>query len=275
MPNSVYTIATVWRSIEDQLIESGGELTDEIAAEIEAAESATDEAVTALICLTKEREATNNFIKQEVALLGQRKKNNEKVIETYERTLTEVVNRWGVMHSNGYKKYEVGAHRVTFRESKSTEVNEELIKFIIDYAKREFNRQYKTYAGGEWVEFPDTKTVAEDMTKEVMRLNSDLLVEGYSKVLNPFNGEIENKPYYSNITTDDIESLRVKVSIELPLADLMKATENDEAFDLLQAWNYYDGSIEPIYSKTELKQRMDNAILAIAKSKTNANIQIK
>lgn len=275
MSNSVYTIATIWRSIEDQLIDSGGELTDEIASEIAAAESSTDEAVTALICLTKEREATNNFIKQEVALLSQRKKNNEKVIETYERTLTEVVNRWGVMHSNGYKKYEVGAHRVTFRESKSTEVNDELIKFVIDYAKREFERQYNTYTDGEWSEFPAIKTIADDMTREMMRLSPELLIEGYVDTHNPDTGESERRPYFSNITEDDLESLRVKVVVELPLVDLMKATENDNTFDLLQAWNFYNGDIEAVYSKTELKQRLDKAILSIAKVQTNANIQIK
>lgn len=273
--SNIYAIATKWRSIEDQLEESGGEITEEIAAELADVESATDDAVKALVCLTKEREATNNFIKQEVVLLNQRKKTNESVIETYAKTLTKIVNDYGVMNSNGYKKYEVGPHKVSFRESKSTEVNASLISFIIDYVKRELERQNREYAYGKWNEFQSIEGVAEDITKEVMRINPDLLVSGWSDVVDMETGEKYRKPYYTNVTEDDIKNLDVNISFNVPLSTLLSATENDETFDLLLALQHFNGEISPAVSKTDLKAKLANSIMAIAKIQTNANLQIK
>jgi hypothetical protein len=274
MPN-IYAIATKWRSIEDQLEESGGEITEEIAAELAEVESATDDAVQALVCLTKEREATNNFIKQEVVLLNQRRKTNESVIETYAKTLTKIVNDYGVMNSNGYKKYEVGPHKVSFRESKSTEVNNELISFIIDYVKREIEHQHRTYADDKWIEFPPLSRLAEDITAKAMGYNPDLLVTGWHDVADMETGEITHKPYYTNVTEDDIKNLNVNISFNVPLSTLLSATENDETFDLLLALQYFNGEISPAVSKTDLKAKLANSIMAIAKIQTNANLQIK
>jgi hypothetical protein len=272
---AIYTLATKWRSIEDQLEESGGEITEEIAQEMLDVEANTDEAVTSLICLKKEREATNNFITQEVALLNKRKKANESVIETYEKTLTEIVNTYGSMGSNGHRKYEVGAYKVAFRESKSTEVKNDLIGYITNYVWGVISSRFKRWKKGEdYTVDMDAAGAAESITKAIMNFTPELLQEGVKESIDE-DGNVRKVPYYSRVTQDDVETNTVKITFNVPVSDLLVAEENEDSFNLIAAANYYCATVEPVISKTALKEQLNNRILSTAKIQTNANLQIK
>jgi hypothetical protein len=271
----LYTLATKWRSIEDQLEESGGEITEEIAQEMLDVEANTDEAVKSLICLKKEREATNNFITQEVALLTKRKRQNESVIETYEKTLTEIVNTYGSMGSNGHRKYEVGPYKVMFRESKSTVVKESLVKYITDYVWGVVASRFKRWKNGEdYVVNMDTAGAAESITKAIMNFTPELLQEGFKEIVDE-DGDTRKIPYYSRVTQDDVETNTVKLTFTVPIHKLLTAEENEDGFNLIAAANSFPMTIDSIISKTELKEQLNNRILSTAKIQTNANLQIK
>jgi hypothetical protein len=113
------------------------------------------------------------------------------------------------------------------------------------------------------------------MTKAIMNFTPELLQVGTQEKVDEETGETTIMPYYTNVTQDDVATVKVKVVFEVPISELLLAEENDEGFDLVAAAVHYNATITPVVSKTALKEQLTNRLLSIAKIDTNANLQIK
>ena len=92
---NIFEISTDLDNVINQLLENGGELTDELAEQLAITEENLHSKLKSYHFVLGQMKGNELIIKEEIARLTDRKKANDKAMERLENIITDVVNKFG------------------------------------------------------------------------------------------------------------------------------------------------------------------------------------
>lgn len=127
--NDLYQITNQYRNIENQLIESGGELTPELEELLDINEHNREDAVRNILYLKMEKDDDIEALKSRKKMIDELIKKKETSSNSYKRILSRAVETFGELEVDGF--------RLTNMTSKSTvtEGLEKDLALIVEYLK--------------------------------------------------------------------------------------------------------------------------------------------
>lgn len=123
---SLYKLGEMYRNVDLALIESDGEITEDIELMLSELSDARDDKLTAIACLIKNSKAEMEAYKEEERRLKELRSRAEKRIEKLEELAKFILPTNEIWNS--------GAHKLFYRQSKAVEIHSEE-KIPADYMR--------------------------------------------------------------------------------------------------------------------------------------------
>lgn len=123
---SLYKLGEMYRNVDLALIESDGEITEDIELMLSELSDARDDKLTAIACLIKNSKAEMEAYKEEERRLKELRSRAEKRIEKLEELAKFILPTNEIWNS--------GAHKLYYRQSKAVEIHSEE-KIPADYMR--------------------------------------------------------------------------------------------------------------------------------------------
>lgn len=220
MSMNIFNIEQKFYAIFAELEENGGELTEELAKELEVTQENFIAKIKGYGDYVKALEADVDAIKKEVARLNALKKSKESRIARLESIMIEAIDKFGSTNKQGNKYVEGSTFKYSVSPSKSVEVNNLRVLNTIDNFI-----EYATEMNNAGV--LGTDDIDIDSLVEV--INANELAKWEDK-----NRDVEGAEPYIPITAKDLSSINVNFEAGLSLgrlcdkqfAELLKCREN-------------------------------------------------
>ena len=243
-------------SIFDELEENGGELTEELEAQLAISQEDFRSKVESYTNVIKSVKADIAAIDEETKRLAALKKSKNALIDRLSKVIINAVEMFGETTKNGGKFFDYGTGKVSIRNSQKVVLDDNKIEAI----SCEFHRAIASEA------MMGNASNREDFTFEdiIQRCKKHVEYDG--------NGSLEIQPY--NVTKEDIQNTVVDITFKEHIQDLMKG----DGFNLLKQLFMYNSSIYmlPKIDKTQLKNEMkDTTNITIGEIVDNQSLVIK
>lgn len=252
---NIYQIQQNLLAIFDELEENGGELTEELEQELALTQQDFKEKCKSYADVIKMTKADIAAIDEETKRLAALKKTKNNLIERLSKIMIEAIEMFGDTTNKGGKFVDYGTGKLSIRNSKKVEVNDDKAEAITD----EFGKimYIESMLAGA--------STRESITYEdiIKHCESHMIIEDDGDVLSP-----------QDVTKDDIENTTVEISFKEKLKNLMSGDGYDALKNLLV---FHQGVFfTPKVDKTTLKLNLsgDNNI-SMAKIVENKSLTIK
>ena len=238
---------TLW-NLFDELEENGGELTEELANNLEITQEEFTNKVEDYTKVIKHLNSDLVAIKEEQTRLKELADRKKKVIDKLTSIIIEAINQFGDVKKSGSKFISFSTGEVSIRKSESVEVNETLVdeigNYLMDLAKTDKDRNQLDVAD---------------------RVDLSDIVTTFSQ---------RETPIYCG--GDDFNHINIDMNVSVPLS----ALGDGSAYNAFKEIAKYSDNFEftPKVSKTDLKRELkENGSCApnLAHIKINENLTIK
>lgn len=262
---SLFTIQQDMMNILFQIEEMDGEITPEIAKELEITQANLAEKGKSYLEVIKSLDEKINAAKEESTRIAKFKKSKEHLRKRLGDSLVEAINLFGDTAKNGTHYLEGATYKIMARPSKSIELNEILIQEIINQFKSYCNELYDNNVLG--IDDLDLSLIASYITMNIIQDDSKeyLLFAG--------TDEETNKRNYYTITKYDLLAIKVSIKgdinlFKLAIKDSSKLIETiidfEDTFTLIDATD-----------KTSVKAKLIDTPMVIANECINYSLNIK
>lgn len=204
---SLYSIDMKLSSIIDEIIENGGEITDEQAKELEITQENLKEKLDNYRKIISELSARIDYCKNEKTRIDVLSKSRQRIIDRLKANMLDAVIKYGDENKSGNKVIELVDSKLMSRASTVCEIDNQILLELKDAFLDRLEELWKN----------DIFYISND----------DIDINDFIKTLNAnFNAE---QPEENHIifTEDDLNSTRVKLEIEVSLVDLLKKVNYD------------------------------------------------
>lgn len=249
---NIFEIKTNLQNIFKEIEDNEGELTPELAAELDSAEGSLKEKVEAYTAYIKTLENDINLIDAEAARLRKLKESKKKVIDKLKAIIIEVIQAYGETKKNGVKYIDYSTGSVSLRKSTSVEVDDVLMKTVITNLVD--NIQWLA----ENNQLDAVTAINENDIIECVNTNFGVLPEG------------------SVIEAADVNKINADITFRFPISQLFTGEAYNAIKNIVKYTSSY--SMTPNVDKAELKKELqENGACApnLARLQTNYNITIK
>lgn len=258
MNESLYSIDYKLSNIINEIIENGGEITDELAEQLEITQENLKLKLGDYRRAIAELSARIDYCKNEKTRIDVLTKSRQRVVDRLKAAMLDAVIKYGDENKSGNKVIDLVDSKLMSRTSTVCEVDTNLVLELKDAV---FDR-------------------LRELWNNDMLLDSDELqsidVDDFLNVLNAnFNAEYseENK---INFTKDDLESTTIEVKFNIPLIKFLDKLN----YDIVNTYFNHedtDGSLSVDIDKTRYKNYILNreAKLNIAQLCKNQTLTIK
>lgn len=202
---SLYSIDMRLSAIIDEIVENGGEITDELAQELEINEDNLKEKLDSYRKVIAELSSRIDYCKKEKTRIDVLSKSRQRIIDRLSNNVLNAVLKFGNENKSGNKIIELPDAKLMSRKNKVCEVNTPFVLDLISVFKDRLRELWNN-----------------DMID-----NTELDIDGIISVINQeFNADRDDESKII-ITKDDLESTKVNISFNITLADLLKSINND------------------------------------------------
>lgn len=266
MGKSLFTIQEEIYKILDEIYEGDGEITPELEERLNISQAELAEKGKNYLDIIKDLDSKINASKEEICRCQAFKKTQENKRKRLATSLIDAINMFGNTTKSGVKFIEGSTYKISARPSASTELNDSLIRAIIDETFKIFKESYDAdVVGVDDFSLPDVAHIVS-----INILNDP----ERAYLLETGNIDESGNKLYREVTVDDLTAIEVEISFTINLYKLCeksKATLVDACFD-------YDWicSIKSTTSKSSCNAFIkDDRDMTIADRVINYSLQIK
>lgn len=248
---NIFEIQEDLQALIDTLEANGGEVDDELLNQFTATNNDFKEK-----CLSYAEviQTLNNdlvLIKDEKDRLDRIKKQKEKSIKFLNDTLVAAIERFGTPDKKGKRIIDYGTKKLSVKETKSVEVNQEVINSIMDNFKKDI----------QYLCFNNTLNTGDSIDKEAFKDEINNVV---------FEESNESK----SIEDCDLDNILVSTNVTMPLSKLINTEGYSFLVKAVTSSNIYDfkGSV----LKSDIKTLCENDVANnLGKIVINKKVNIK
>ena len=253
---NIYNIEQDLIAIFDEIEENGGEITPELEKELCIKQEEFKEKIENYTKVIKLLEQDINSIKEEKKRLTDLTISKQKIIDRLTTIIIGAINTFGETKKSGVKYLDYGTCSVSIRNSKSVDIDEDLLKDL----------QIQMVAL-----FENMKTNNQLDVED--RLNSENLIHAISEEHHDADDHVITG---FNVTEDDLNHTNIKLTLKLPT----KALLNGESYPVIREMLKHcsDYNLEANVVKSDIKKELEeNGACApnLARLVNNQSIQIK
>ena len=244
---NIWQIQQDLKLIEEEIEENGGELTPELEEKLAITHDEFQSKVESYVNVIKDLDGDIQKIKVEQDRLKTLKESKQKTIDRLKKVILDAVNSFGDTNNRGVKFVDYGTGRVSVRNSKAVEINEENIELVRKAISYYFNE----------LDYNNQLDTQDRVTRD------DLIA-----LINSYGIDT-----YEN----DIDNLTFGFKVSIPFGSLIK---NPNAYAAIKGIINYDSNyeLESKLSKSEIKPIIEQKPMLcpdIAVIKNNQSITIK
>lgn len=230
---NIYELSQELIQLFDYIEDNDGELTPEIEEKLTIAEDNLKDKIKSYSQVVKILQADILAIKAEKDRLNDLQKRKEATIDRLKSILLEAVNRFGSETKAGGKFIDFGIGKVSVRNSKVVEVDEEDINSFVNHY----------IAGLQWY------NMQNQLNKDI--INPDELLR-YANQFSDSEDEVRDLKY----SMDDVAKLDADIDVRVSLHSLL---ESDKGFELAKALiKYGQFDIKAKVDKRAIKESITN-----------------
>lgn len=230
---NIYELSQELIQLFDYIEDNDGELTLEIEEKLTIAEDNLKDKIKSYSQVVKILQADILAIKAEKDRLNDLQKRKEATIDRLKSILLEAVNRFGSETKAGGKFIDFGIGKVSVRNSKVVEVDEEDINSFVNHY----------IAGLQWY------NMQNQLNKDI--INPDELLR-YANQFSDSEDEVRDLKY----SMDDVAKLDADIDVRVSLHSLL---ESDKGFELAKALiKYGQFDIKAKVDKRAIKESITN-----------------
>lgn len=231
---SLYSIDMKLSSIIDEIIDNGGEITEEQLKELEITQDNLKEKLDNYRKVIAEISSRIDYCKNEKTRIEALSKTRQRIIDRLKANMLDAVLKYGDKNKSGNKVIELADSKLMTRASKVCEVNTPL---LLEFKDAVIDRLRELW---------DNDMLLED--------SQDIDAESFIEILNAnFNAE-HDEEHKINFNLADLETTIVEFKFEISLLDLLKKIN----YDIVNTtFNHEDTTIIAIDTD---KTRYKNAI---------------
>lgn len=128
---NIFQISQELLDIFQELEENGGELTDELEAQLAVSQADFKSKVKSYTDVIKSAQGDIDLIDKEIARLKDIKESKNKAIERLEKVIIWAVGMFGEQNKSGNKFVDFGTGKVSIRNTKKVEVNQDFTDSVV------------------------------------------------------------------------------------------------------------------------------------------------
>lgn len=255
---SLYSIDMRLSSIIDEIIENGGEITDELAKELEITQDNLKEKLDNYRKVVAEISSRINYCKNEKTRIDALSKSRQRIVDRLKASMLDAVLKYGDTNKSGNKVIELDDSKLMTRASTVCEVDTNLVLELKDAT---FDRLRELWNNDMLLDSNELQSIDVDSFLNTLNAN--------------FNAECSEENQI-NFTKDDLESTSVEIKFNIPLIKLLDKLN----YDIVNTYFNHedtDGSLSVDIDKTRYKNYILNrdAKLNIAQLCKNQTLTIK
>lgn len=254
---NIYEIKNNFLTIFDELEENGGELTPELEQELAITREQFTEKVKDYTSVIKLLNQDIDAIKVEQKRLKDLSERKAKVVERLKNILVEAIEQFGDTKKSGVRYIDYGTGEVSIRKTEAVDVDENWVEQVGKVVSNMF--AYYKYTNEldvmNKVNFKDLQQLASEPKEDMA------------------TGEIVGG---IDISYDDAESVDVKLTVSVPLSDIISGFNYSTIKEIVKNNGNY--KLETTVSKVALKHKLEengSATPNLAKIKINKNVVIR
>lgn len=242
---NIFEIKSELLNIFNNIEENEGEITPEIEEALKITQDEFKDKVKSYCELIKILKNDISLVDAETKRLAEVKKSKQNIIDRLSGILTDAIDEFGDITKSGGKFIDYGIGKVSVRNTKKVDVNE-------DYANSVVNAAIARFGYLEYTKQLDTYDCVN---------------------VNQFTEDIKNDTNYI-VSEDDLNAINANISFSIPLGKLMKGEGYKFMKDFVKYTNLTNYKTKPSVDKTFIKENADSDFNG-AKIVNNKTIQIK
>lgn len=255
---SLYSIDIRLSSIIDEIIENGGEITDELAEQLEINQENLKLKLGDYRRAIAELSARIDYCKNEKIRIDVLTKSRQRVVDRLKAAMLDAVIKYGDENKSGNKVIDLVDSKLMSRASTVCEVDTNLVLELKDAT---FDRLRELWNNDMLLDSNELQSIDVDSFLNTLNAN--------------FNAEYSEENQI-NFTKDDLESTNVEIKFNIPLIKLLDKLN----YDIINTYFNHedtDGSLSVDIDKTRYKNYILNreAKLNVARLCENQTLTIK
>lgn len=204
---SLYSIDMRLSSIIDEIIENGGEITEELAKELEINQDNLKEKLDSYRKAIAEISSRIDYCKNEKTRIDVLSKSRQRIVDRLKASMLDAVLKYGDENKSGNKVIELADSKLMTRASKVCEINAPL---LLEFKDAVLDRLRELWDN--------------DM---LLEHSENIDAESFIDTVNAnFNADYDEE-HKINFNVADLETTRVEIKFETSLLDLLKKINYD------------------------------------------------
>lgn len=247
---NIYQISQELLSIFDELEENGGELTPELEGQLNITQEEFKDKIKSYSNVVKMLENDIIDIKAENARLNDLKKSKEKTIERLKKIIINAIELFGDTTKSGSKYLDYGTGKVSIRNIKVVEVEEDVTERFVNRALTclrwyQQNNQLETITASDVLDYCNSKSPCEE--------DEEITV----------------------LSEEDIATIRADINLDIPISELFTTERGIKLAKALAEYAVF--TCKAKVSKTDIKAnaKENNTMPVFAKLIDNQTLTIK
>lgn len=247
---NIYQISQELLSIFDELEENGGELTPELEGQLNITQEEFKDKIKSYSNVVKMLENDIIDIKAENARLNDLKKSKEKTIERLKKIIINAIELFGDTTKSGSKYLDYGTGKVSIRNIKVVEVEEDVTERFVTRALTclrwyQQNNQLETITASDVLDYCNSKSPCEE--------DEEITV----------------------LSEEDIATIRADINLDIPISELFTTERGIKLAKALAEYAVF--TCKAKVSKTDIKAnaKENNTMPVFAKLIDNQTLTIK
>lgn len=247
---NIYQISQELLSIFDELEENGGELTPELEGQLNITQEEFKDKIKSYSNVVKMLENDIIDIKTENARLNDLKKSKEKTIERLKKIIINAIELFGDTTKSGSKYLDYGTGKVSIRNIKVVEVEEDVTERFVNRALTclrwyQQNNQLETITASDVLDYCNSKSPCEE--------DEEITV----------------------LSEEDIATIRADINLDIPISELFTTERGIKLAKALAEYAVF--TCKAKVSKTDIKAnaKENNTMPVFAKLIDNQTLTIK
>lgn len=247
---NIYQISQELLSIFDELEENGGELTPELEGQLNITQEEFKDKIKSYSNVVKMLENDIIDIKTENARLNDLKKSKEKTIERLKKIIINAIELFGDTTKSGSKYLDYGTGKVSIRNIKVVEVEEDVTERFVTRALTclrwyQQNNQLETITASDVLDYCNSKSPCEE--------DEEITV----------------------LSEEDIATIRADINLDIPISELFTTERGIKLAKALAEYAVF--TCKAKVSKTDIKAnaKENNTMPVFAKLIDNQTLTIK
>lgn len=258
MNESLYSIDYKLSNIINEIIENGGEITDELAEQLEINQENLKLKLGDYRRAIAELSARIDYCKNEKTRIDVLTKSRQKVVDRLKAAMLDAVIKYGDENKSGNKVIDLVDSKLMSRASTVCEVD---TNFVLELKDATFDRLRELWNNDMLLDSNELQSIDVDSFLNTLNAN--------------FNAEYSEENQI-NFTKDDLESTSVEIKFNIPLIKLLDKLN----YDIVNTYFNHedtDGSLSVDIDKTRYKNYILNreAKLNVARLCENQTLTIK